>query len=50
MGYIFTGVAVAGVGAAVVMFIAGAPPSDAPAVSAVPIQGGGYVSMTWSLR
>lgn len=50
MGYIFTGVAVAGVGAAVVMFIAGAPPSDAPAVSAVPIQGGGYVSLTWSLR
>lgn len=49
-GYIFTGVAVAGVGAAVAMFIAGAPPSDAPTVSAAPMQGGAYVSLTWSLR
>ena len=48
-GYVFTGLAAAGVGAAVVMFIAGAPPEQ-PVVNAMPIQGGAYVSMTWSLR
>lgn len=49
-GYVFTGVAVAGVGTAVVMFLAGAPPAEQPVVNAMPIQGGAYVSMTWSLR
>lgn len=46
LGYVFTGVAVAGVGAAVVMFVVGAP-KDAPAVSVVPIEGGGYASATF---
>lgn len=46
LGYVFTGVAVVGVGAAVVMFIVGAP-KDAPAVSVVPLEGGGYASATF---
>lgn len=48
LGYVFTAVGVAGVGAAVVMFVAGGA-SDGPAVSAVPLQGGGYVSLRWNL-
>ncbi len=48
LGYVFTGVAVAGVGAAVLMFALGGA-SDAPAVSAVPLQGGGYVAVSWNL-
>ncbi|MFO0600935.1 MAG: tetratricopeptide repeat protein [Myxococcaceae bacterium] len=43
LGYVFTGVAVAGVGAAVVMFLAGG--EKAPAVSVAPLNGGGYVSV-----
>ncbi len=46
LGYVFTGVAVAGVGAAVVMFIAGAP-KEAPVVSVVPLEGGGFASATF---
>ena len=47
LGYVFTGVAVAGVGAAVAMFALG---GDAgPTVSALPLQGGGYVSVGWKL-
>lgn len=48
LGYVFTGVAVAGVGAAVVMFIAGAP-KDAPVVAVTPIEGGGFASATFQL-
>lgn len=48
LGYVFTGVAVAGVGAALVMFLAGAP-KDAPAVALVPLEGGGFASVTFSL-
>lgn len=48
LGYVFTGVGVAGVGAAVLMFALGGA-SDAPAVSAVPLQGGGYVAVSWNL-
>ncbi len=48
LGYVFTGVAVAGVGAAVLMLALGGA-SDAPAVSAVPLQGGGYVAVSWNL-
>jgi tetratricopeptide (TPR) repeat protein len=49
LGYVFTGVAVAGIGAAVVMFIAGAPPpDDAPKVALMPLEGGGFVSATFS--
>lgn len=48
LGYVFTGVAVAGVGAAVVMFALGGE-KDAPVVSAVPLQGGGFISATWKL-
>lgn len=46
LGYVFTGVAVAGIGAAVVMFAVGGekPPAT---VSAVPLQGGGMVSATF---
>lgn len=47
LGYVFTGVAVAGVGAAVAMFALGG--EAGPTVSAVPLQGGGYVSVGWSL-
>ena len=46
LGYVFTGVGVAGIGAAIVMFAAGGADS-APTVSAVPLQGGGYVSIGW---
>lgn len=48
MGYVFTGVGIAGIGAAVAMFALGGS-SDAPTVSAVPLQGGGYVSVGWNL-
>ncbi len=46
LGYVFTGVAAAGVATAVVMFIAGAP-KETPVVAAVPIDGGGFVSATF---
>ena len=45
VGYVFTGVAAAGIGAAVVMLIAGGAPESTPAVSVVPLEGGGYVSV-----
>jgi tetratricopeptide (TPR) repeat protein len=48
LGYVFTGVGVAGIGAAIVMFAVGGGEST-PAVSAVPLQGGGYVSVSWKL-
>ncbi|MDP1826721.1 MAG: hypothetical protein Q8L48_25850 [Archangium sp.] len=48
LGYVFTGVGVAGIGAAVIMFAAGGGEST-PTVSAVPLQGGGYVSIGWNL-
>ncbi|HEY0880691.1 MAG TPA: hypothetical protein VGD87_04120, partial [Archangium sp.] len=48
LGYVFTGVAVAGIGAAIVMFIAGAP-AEAPQVAVVPLEGGGFVSATFTL-
>jgi tetratricopeptide (TPR) repeat protein len=48
LGYVFIGVGAAGVAAAVVMLAAGGP-SEGPKVSAVPLQGGGYVSMSWEL-
>lgn len=46
LGYVFTGVGIAGIGAAIVMFAAGGA-ADSPTVSAVPLQGGGYVSIGW---
>jgi tetratricopeptide (TPR) repeat protein len=49
LGYVFIGVAVAGIGAAVTMFAIGGNNDAAPTVSAVPLQGGGYVSMSWKL-
>ena len=48
LGYVFTGVGVAGVGAKMLMFALGGA-SDAPAVSAVPLQGGGYVAVSWKV-
>ena len=48
LGYVFTGVAVAGIGAAVTMFALGGS-RDAPTIAAVPLQGGGYVSVGWNL-
>lgn len=48
LGYVFTGVGVAGVAAAVVMFAVGAP-AQAPAVTVVPVQGGGVAAATWQL-
>jgi hypothetical protein len=48
LGYVFTGVGVAGIGAAIVMFAVGGSPST-PTVSAMPLQGGGYVSVGWNL-
>ena len=47
LGYVFTAVGVAGIGAAVVMFAVGG--EKTPAISAVPLQGGAYVSMSWKL-
>lgn len=46
LGYVFTGVAAAGVATAVVMFIVGAP-KETPVVAAMPIEGGGLVSATF---
>ncbi len=46
LGYVFTGVGIAGIGAAVIMFAVGGA-ENAPRVSAVPLQGGGYVSVGW---
>ena len=43
LGYVFTGVGVAGIGAAIVMFAVGG--ESAATVSAIPLQGGGYVSI-----
>jgi hypothetical protein len=48
LGYVFTGVGVAGIGAAALMFVLGGS-ADAPTVSALPLQGGGYVSVGWNL-
>ncbi len=48
LGYVFTGVAVAGVASAALMFALGAP-AEAPVVAAVPLREGGYVSLTWAL-
>lgn len=48
LGYVFTGVGIAGIGAAIVMFAMGGA-QGAPTVSAVPLQGGGYVSVGWNL-
>lgn len=45
VGYVMTGVAAAGVTAAVVMLIVGGP-KEGPAVSVAPLQGGAYVSAT----
>lgn len=52
LGYVFTGVAVAGIGAAVVMFaLGGEQPGPVPTVTAVPLAGGGgFVSATWQLE
>lgn len=47
LGYVFSGVAAVGVGAAIAMFVAGG--EKAPTVSAVPIQGGAFVSVGWKL-
>jgi tetratricopeptide (TPR) repeat protein len=46
LGYVFTGVAVAGIGAAIVMFVAGAP-DEGPKVAVVPLQGGGFVAASF---
>ena len=48
LGYVFTGVGIAGIGAAVLMFAVGGTDAG-PTVSAVPLQGGGYVSLRWNL-
>ena len=46
LGYVFTGVGIAGIGAAIVMLVAGGGDTT-PTVSAIPMQGGGYVSIGW---
>jgi hypothetical protein len=46
VGYVFTGVAAAGIAAAVVMFAVGGEKAPAATVSAVPLESGGYVSAT----
>lgn len=46
LGYVFTGIGVAGVAAAIVMFALG---GDAPKVSVVPLQGGAFVSLSFDL-
>lgn len=48
LGYVFTGVGVAGVAAAVVMFAVGAP-AETPVVSVSPVQGGGVASVSFQL-
>jgi hypothetical protein len=45
LGYVFTGVAVAGVATAALMFALGAP-AEAPVVTALPLAGGGFVAVT----
>ena len=45
LGYVFTGVGIAGIGAAIVMFAVGG--ESAATVSAMPLQGGAYVSVGW---
>jgi hypothetical protein len=47
LGAVFVGVGVAGVVAAVAMFVFGAPPSS-PQVSIAPLTGGGMVSLSLS--
>ncbi|MBL8912939.1 MAG: hypothetical protein JNM17_19755 [Archangium sp.] len=47
LGYVFTGVAAAGIGAAVIMFAVGGEKPPPATVSAVPLQGGGMVSATF---
>jgi hypothetical protein len=44
LGYVFTGVAVAGVGAALVLFLAGAPKAG-PTVAVAPLEGGGLATV-----
>jgi tetratricopeptide (TPR) repeat protein len=46
LGWVFSGVAVAGLGTAAVMFALGGQKEPAPVVSAVPLAGGGYVNVT----
>lgn len=48
LGYVFTGVGAVGVATAIIMFAAGGSPAT-PAVSAVPLEGGGYVTASWAL-
>jgi tetratricopeptide (TPR) repeat protein len=45
LGYVFTGVAVAGIAAAVTMFAVGGEPSAAPQVTVAPIPGGAFASV-----
>ena len=50
LGLVFTGVGIAGIGAAVIMFaVGGSDAGPGPTVSAVPLKGGGYVSLSWNL-
>jgi tetratricopeptide (TPR) repeat protein len=46
LGYVFTGVAVAGIGAAIVLFLVGAPPSNQPTVSFDLTPAGGAVTLS----
>lgn len=48
LGYVFTGLAAAGVGAAALMFALGAP-EEAPAVAVAPVGDGALVSVAWRL-
>lgn len=48
MGYVFAGVAGAGVAAAVVMLIAGGPSEPPATVTVMPLEGGGYVNVGFS--
>ncbi|MBL8922920.1 MAG: hypothetical protein JNJ54_28990 [Myxococcaceae bacterium] len=49
LGWVMSGVAVAGIGAAVVMFLVGAPPAEpAPAVTLAVLPGGGAVTISGS--
>jgi tetratricopeptide (TPR) repeat protein len=46
LGYVFTGVAVAGIGAAIVLFLVGAPPANQPTVSLDLTPAGGAVTLS----
>jgi tetratricopeptide (TPR) repeat protein len=48
LGYVFSGVAGAGIVAAATMFILGAPKENGPMVSAIPTAEGGFVALTFS--